>query len=432
MTRTNLPAAIFLVLSLFGLSLGAEPTEMRSWRSTAGTSVEASATKVADGKVFLTTSGGKNLSVPMDKFTEEDRKFLADHFDIKEPEPGQPTASAAKLIEDGLSHPVGQVSGPIDAGGGSHYYVYIPKSLREGRPAPLMLHTGAGGGNANAAKMYAKGAEISGWIMASCVESKNGTSFEENHAHSKRCVEHLLANLPIDPERVYFTGGSGGGAMSFYNALRIKSAGNMPLIGYSNDRKYDKKQYCYGIGGTGDYNRYLTANAATQFGDRGFHRLTPGGHSGGPAWLGDEGVVWLNGRYLGDRARDSDLAEERLDFEAALIGWAQELADTEPHRAHYWCTFLKDEYGISGTNAAPVSELLSKLSGEPNNARYTEGLAEINEFSAKYYAPLGENGGSARKHTDPKIQRAAEKLAAEFAGVPLIEEIAKRLGETTG
>ncbi|QTN33426.1 hypothetical protein HZ994_14240 [Akkermansiaceae bacterium] len=425
-------AKLILPLSLLTAFAMAEPTGMRAWKSTAGTTIEATAEKVVNGQVSMKAADGRALVVPMDKLSEQDREFLKAHFAIKEPEPGQPTDSGAAPLTDGLPHPVGEVSGPIDAGGGSHYHVYLPKTLRQGRKTPLMLHTGAGGGNANSAKMYAEAAELAGWILASCVESKNGQSFEANHDHAKRCVEHLIANLPIDENRVYFTGGSGGGAMSFYNALRIKSAGNMPLIGYSHDGTFEKGQYCYGIGGTRDYNRYATAGAIVEFKDRGFHRLHPGGHDGGPAWIGVEGILWLNGRYLGDRKKESEFDAERLDFEASLITWARGLSEKEPYRAHYWCTFLTEEYQIAGANAAPVAKLLEKLGADPINARYTAGLAAIDGFSEKLYGDGGARVGSRRKFTTPQTQKAAEKLATEYAGVPLIEEIAKDLGSPTG
>ncbi len=294
--KTVPTASLVLFGFLLGTPLGSEPTEVREWRSTAGTTIEASATKVENGQVFVKAGDGREFKVPLDKFVEEDRAFLAEHFSIKAPEPGQATASGVALVEGGLAYPLGEVSGPIDAGEGSHYFVYVPKTLREGRKAPLMLVTGAGGGNNRAAAMYAEGAEVAGWVLAASVESRNGPDHPEgNHAHAKRCVAHLIGNLPIDEGRVYFTGNSGGGAMSFYNGLRIESAGNMPVVGYSPDKKYDKKRYCYGIGGTKDFNRYLTAHAVAQFKERGVHRLHAGGHSGGPAWIGAEGIVWLGG-----------------------------------------------------------------------------------------------------------------------------------------
>lgn len=421
-----------LLLSLLSLPLFAEPTEEREWRSTAGTTIKASAVEVVDGVVQLKSADGRLLKVPMDKLSEEDQAILKEHFTIKEPEPGQPTASGAVMISEGLTYPAGEVSGPVDVGEGSHLFVYVPKTLREGRKAPLMFVTGAGGGGKKSAAQYSEGAEVNGWIIAASVESKNGPNHPDgNHEHSKRCVAHLLENLPIDEERVYFTGNSGGGAMSFYNALRIKSAGNMPLIGYSPDKKYDKKQYCYGIGGTADYNRYLTAHAVSQFGDQGFHRLHPGGHSGGPAWIGDEGIAWLNGRYLGDRRKEADLDDERVDYEASMIGWIEKLRGSEPYRAHYWCQFLKEGYEIEGPNAVIVEEIFEELNAEETNSRYTEGIAAIDEFSDKYFAGEGEGGGSAFKHTSSKIEGAAAKMATEYAGIPLIEDIAKGLGEPT-
>ena len=145
-----------------------------------------------------------------------------------------------------------------------------------------------------------------------------------------------------------------------------------------------------------------------------------------------EGILWLNGRYLGDSKKDSEFDAERLDFEASLITWMNELSGKEPYHAHYWCTFLKEGYKISGVNAAPVSELLGKLDADPMNARYTAGLAAIDNFSEKEYGSGGARVGSKKKYTTPEAQKAAEKLATEYAGVPLIEDIAKDLGSPTG
>ncbi|MEP4077872.1 hypothetical protein [Haloferula sp.] len=423
---------IIIFFSLLCLPVLAEPTELRDWNSVAGTTIKAVAQSVEAGQVSLKSEDGREFKVPMDKLVEDDRAFLMEHFEIKAPEPGQPTASGATAVEGGLTYPAGEVSGPIDVGGGSNLFVYVPKTLKEGRKAPLMFRTGPGGGKSKSVSAYSESAELNGWIIAASVESKNGPDHPDgNHEHSKRCVAHLLENLPIDEERVYFTGGSGGGAMSFYNALRITSAGNMPVIGYSPDKKYDKKHYCYGIGGTNDYNRYLTAHAVAQYKDKGFHRFHPGGHSGGPAWIGDEGITWLNGRYLGDRRKEAELDDERLDYEASVIGWIEKLRGSEPHRAHYWCDFLTKDYEISGPNAEVVAGTFAELSEEPNNVRYTEGIAELDEFSEDYYAGEGEGGGSQFKHTTGRIESAAEKLATKYAGVPGIEDIASKLGGQT-
>jgi len=421
-----------LSLALLILPVSAEPTAEREWRSSAGTTLTATAMEFTEGVVLLKTPEGRELKLSLDKFAEEDQAFLKEHFGVKEPEPGEPQGSGLAEVTEGLAQPIGEISGPIDAGDGSTYFVYVSKTLRDGRKAPLMFYTGAGGGSAKIVKRFIMGAELNGWIFAASVQSKNGPDHPvKNHEHSKRCVEHLIESLPIDDERVYFSGNSGGGAMSFYNALRIKSQGNMPYIGYSPDKKYDKKQYCLGIGGATDYNRYLTAHAVAEFGDRGFHRLFVGGHSGGPDWIGVEGMAWLNGRFLGDNRKESELDGERLDYESTLIGWIKELQATAPHRAHYWCHFLQEDYEIEGPNGGIVRELAAELAKDPENVRYTEGLYAIDEFSEKFYASEGEGGGSKGKHTSSKIEKAAEKLAEEYSGVPEIEDIARALGGKT-
>ena len=90
-----------------------------------------------------------------------------------------------------------------------------------------------------------------------------------------------------------------------------------------------------------------------------------------------------------------------------------------------------EDYAIEGPNAQSVTTISGELAKDPINVRYTEGIAAINEFSNKYYAPEGEGGGSKGSHTSSQIERAAEKLATEYAGVPEIEEIAKGLGKPT-
>lgn len=419
---------IGLCLSLFSTVSHAEPTESREWVSSAGTKVTGAAQSVKAGKVLLKLADGRELTVPLDKLSAADRTFLTEHFG-EESEAAERAGSEAAFVTDGLAQKIGEVVGPIDAGEGSHYFLYIPKSLRKDRLAPLMHVNDAGGGNANSVKGFIEGAEICGWVLAASVESKNGNSTGQNHAFAKANVEHITGSLPVDPERIYFTGGSGGGAMSFYNAAKLPGAGSMPQIGYIPDNAVPKKGDHFVCGGTTDYNRYTSANAVQVLGKSAIHRLYVAGHGGAPPWLRTEGIVWLNGRHLAKNRRSGDLAAECLDYEASMIEWIKKLSSSESHCAYHWCVFLKDEYKISGKNEAALSAMAAKLAGDSVNVRYVEGIAEISEFSEKHYSKMGT--GSAFSHTTPKMTGDSEKLAAKFAGVPMIEEIAKQLGMPT-
>jgi acetyl esterase/lipase len=425
----QLVLACWVILPAIGGKAWAEPTEEREWTSTTGTRVQAAAVKLEGDGVRLRKPDGKEIVVPITKFSQEDQSLLRDHFGADEPPAAAAVAGKTAALSKPLAHPSGTVSGPHDAGQGSHYFIYIPKSLKENRKAPLLLYTGPTGGTAGHVKAHIKGAEVNGWIVAANVESKNKSNEESNHAHAKRCVEHLIETLPIDPDRVYFTGTSGGGAMAFINSAKIRSAGAMPIIGYNSAGKYAKGGHYYVLGGATDFNRYLSADAADGARDRGFHRIYPGAHADPPPWIRDEAMAWLNGRYLETKKSDREFAEERLDWESAMIAWITELKAATPYRAYYWCRFLQDSYKISGPNAAALTALAAELGKDPLNGRYVEGMEAIDAFSKRHYT--GHGGGSAFSHTTPRIESAAKKLQEKMAGVPHIEDVAKQLGLKT-
>ena len=438
-TKSRLVDIFYLYLFgllLMGLSpmVGAAvaPTEEREWTSVAGTKVQGVVLSVAGENARLRKPDGSEIVVPLAKFVPEDRAFLEHHFRAASaPATPTPPTSAGKSVPLAapLAHPSGQVSGPHDAGKGSHYFIYIPNSLKEKRGAPLLFYTGSIGGTASHVKAHIKGAEINGWIVAASVESKNKSGLEKNLEHTENCLEHLTKILPIDRDRLYFTGSSGGGALAFENAVRHRAAGAMPIIGYMTDEKPAKGTHYYVLGGATDFNRYHCATAAEAAGPRGFHRIYAGGHSDPQPWIRDEAMTWLNGRYLETKKADRKFDDERLDWEAAMLAWLNELKVETPYRAYYWCQFLRNIYEISGTNAAAVVAIATELARDPINVRYAEGIDEINAFSKRY---LSEDSlGSSFSHTTPKIQSAAARLKEKYAGVPHIEEVAKHLGYAT-
>jgi len=324
---------------------------------------------------------------------------------------------------------IGEVVGPIDAGGDSHYFLYVPKSLKEGRKAPLLHFNGSGGGSAASLSRYIAGAETNGWIVVANVESRNEQSTEQDHQYAKNVVTHAIGSLPVDPARVYFAGNSGGGAMSFYNASRIPSIGAMPEIGYIPKDTQVPDGHYFVINGTNDFNRYTSANAVASIGGKAIQRFFVGGHDDAPDWLCAEGMAWLNGKYLAGKKQDKNHTAECLDYEISMLRWIDSLEKDAPHRAYYWCLFLRDDYGISGSNAEALSPITARLALKPGCAAYVKGIAAISGFSGTYYAPLGRN--SRTKHITPEIESAAKKLEGEYSGVPMIEELARALGKPT-
>ncbi|TAE78265.1 MAG: hypothetical protein EAZ65_05000 [Verrucomicrobia bacterium] len=418
---------LFVLLSLASLA-AAEPTGPRDWKSSANTTIHADALALKQGIVTLRKDDGTTLKVPLAKFATDDQKALLAHFGEEQAKAA--SGSGIAFVTEGLPHPIGKTSGPIKTGDGSTYFVYLPKTLREGRKAPLLHFNGSGGGSAASLKGYLEGAELNGWILAACVESRNSNPIPSNHEHAKRCVEHLVSTLPIDRERVYFTGQSGGGAMSFYNAARLDAAGAIPLIGYIPQGTSIRKGHYFICGGATDWNRYLCGQATVFLGKDAVHRVHPGGHSSTPSWILNEGITWLNGRYLGDASRKRELDPERADYEAALLAWIGVLREKEPHRALFWCRFLTDTYKAKGNTATAAEAIARELERDDINKLYVEGIAAIDEFSRDYYATF-EYSGYANGLTSDRIIKAADKLAEKYAGIPFIEDTAREMGLKT-
>ena len=354
------------------------------------------------------------------------RKLLEEHFGIEAPEPGEVRGSGAAAAKD-LSQPQGEVVGPVTADKGATYFIYVPKSLKEGRLAPLLFYTNSSGGGGGMIKGLAEGAETCGWVVAISVESKNNQALQENLRVSEAAVKHILGSLPVDPERVHFTGNSGGGATAMANADRLKAAGGMPNIAYIPDGFDPPKGHYYALGGGRDYNRYSTAHIARKYGKDGFHCMNPGGHGGTEDWHRIDGMIWLNLRWLAGNARGH--ADEVLDFEASMIGWIRDKQESEPHRAYSNALLLKEGLRVSAANAPILDGLISALGGEEKNRLYHEGLVLIDKISEDAFADLA--GGSQFGHTCEKAVKMVEREVDRFRDVPEVFETLKAMAEPT-
>ncbi len=419
----------FLICS----AIAAEPTESLQWKTTGGHSTEARAISATADTVTLELAGGRKVELPLERLVTEQRELVFEHFGITPPKEGDPVRSdAAPLEAEGMEHPLGKVSEPIESAPGSRYLLYLPKSLKKGRPAPLLHYNESSPVTADKMKMYIPACERFGWILAGSMDSKNGNSFEKNHELAAANVKHLKKNPLVDAERIYFTGGSGGGAMSWWNFSKLNATGTLPIIAYIHYKLSISKGHHFVVGGATDYNRYASAISVAKFGKDALYRAYPGGHARPkPAenWIIPEGVAWLTAKYLEENGRDAGLAGDRLDYEAAMMDWINEITETQPHLAYRLCGILQETYGVSGKNADILAKRSSELGAAPANLKFVEGLASLNEFGVKEMADAG--GGSSFNKSIPAQSRKAEKLAEEYAGVPFVEQVFKELAQPT-
>lgn len=399
-----------LTFCLLFTFLNAAPTEKREWSTSSGHKTEAVALKFENGLVHLKKSNGSVVKLKISLLSEADQTFLKDHFKIdEESAKALPEGSGAASAE-GLPYPVGKISGPIEFRG-SNYYLYLPKTLKKGRKASLLFYThSTGGGKGELIKVLTDAAETLGWVMAISVESSNAGA-KNNQKHVSNCLDHILKTLPVDEERIHYTGNSGGASRAFYNTGIKKAFGVMPNVGYIPYDFEPKTKVVYALGGGNDYNRYLTAIAAHEYGDHGFHRMSSGGHGPSPADFYIDGMIWMHCKYL---KMKNPRRDEKEDFEFSIIKWMNKLKATDPKRAYSTACIVRDIYKISGSNAALNNDLIIELSKDETNVLYHEGLSDIDELSEK---TLRISGGTRRKHFSKDAAKLAEKLKLKYKSV---------------
>lgn len=422
-----------LCLFLLATFLHAEPTESREWQATSGHKTEARALSATAATVTLELASGKTVTLALDKLVPADRETILSHFKIEAPKEGEPVRSGdAPLSGEGLDYPVGEVKGNVESAPDSHFHIYLPKSLKQGRPAPVLHFNNSGTVDPAGLSVYIPACERFGWILVASAESSNNAPAGANLKYATANIEMLREDPLVDTDRIYFTGNSGGGAQSWVNCAALKGAGTMPNIGYIPREVKISKGHHFITGGALDYNRYLSAHAASRFPKDAVYRAFPGGHSDvSEKWIREEGIAWLTAKYLSEKSKDSAFAGQRLDFEAAVIDWMAELSGDMPHLAYHIGRMMQDVYEVSGENGKIIAGKVAELAKNAENLRFSEGLKALHEFGIKSLADEGSNGGSAFDSSVPAISRKAAALSAEYAGVEFVENTFKELSENT-
>lgn len=407
MKALSLVSAVLLLVSTF---LRAEP---REWTEQAtGRKISAEFLALEGDQVKLRMNG-RELLVPVARLSEADQAYLK-IIGGSAPMPGpeaapeetgkKPAASAAKVI------------GPVETEGSTYFY-YIPASLKPGKRAPLIFYTGSGGGSAGTVKRMVEGAEICGWIAACSVESKNAVDNAQCVVHSERCVKHLIATQPVDPERLYFAGNSGGARVAYKNSKKLEGAGVLAIIAGAQKDEMVKSKHYFMISGSTDYNRYDTSGSFAELRKTAALRFHPGAHADGPDWMVTEGIVWLETAW---RQKQGTPPAEGDAFEAASSAWVKGMKSSAAHRAAWWSDFFQTRF--AGPEKAQMATMAKELGGSPENVAYMKGLVALEDYADSVLAPEGPYYKPG--HTSAEIQRKADKILNEYGASPWIKEIA--------
>ncbi len=400
-----------LALCFFNTVSGDDLDGIRVWKSWSGNTIEARALGVDGERVSLEQPDGQKIVVSIDVFDREGRELLERRF---------LTAEGA-----GDFHvPVGRITGPVSSGDYS-YFIYIPKSLRLDREAPLLYFTNAGGGSAGVLNRLVEGAELAGWIVMCSVESKNGLDWSLYEAHLEENLKHVKENIPLIGNRIYYSGISGGSRVAFHHSNKNNGAGVLGIIaGTPGSLVPPDGAHYYLMTGARDYNRYEMALVHRQTQRHSAYRFHPGGHNAGPDWLVTEGVAWLEWRH---QQRQHGAARDW--YERQLAAWINGLTRSNPHRALYWCRLLLG----TGFNRYrnDMQRLREHLETDPLNVLYVDGIVEIEQIAREIISNGPQHYPAVINHRQDELVRKIESIENKYQDSPWIPDLLKNLKEQT-
>lgn len=402
------------ILSLSRLQ-AIEPTDWRVWKSTTGHSIEARATAANENDITLEKRDGSKIIISRSKLSEDDVKLISTYF--KQTHNTKKDAGAPKNTPSEL----GKISKPIAATDKSHYLLFLPASLKDGRKAPVMHFNGSGGGNEGEMERYIEGAGRFRWILAASIESKNDTHGNYNLSLAKDNVDHLKQSPLVDAKRIYFTGQSGGGAMSWWNFVELNGAGTMPAIGYIPREVSPRGGHHFIIDGATDYNRNLAAVAAKRMGKNATLRYYPGGHAyPEDSFTITEGYAWLTAMYLLEKKSDATYQDEIKDFEASILHWVDELSVSHPEKAYHIAMLMKSFFtAFSTANLKVLDGHITKLAAKSEQKLFHEGIGEIEKYGIDEYSGL-VSAGMVSSKIDSSQSRKFLKVAEKYKGVTFV------------
>jgi dienelactone hydrolase len=387
---------------------------LRTWATVDGHTAEARLVRQGSGQVILQNKDGQFFTVPVKNLAAKDRMFLISEqykeFE-KQPEP-------AKDYE----FPGGKISGPIKCKKDEKwtYYVYLPKNFSLSRKWPVIFVMSPNGGNNKTADRYTAGAELTDWIVAVSVESKN--NFKESGSAVLTMVDDVLERFPVDKKRLYSSGFSGGARMAFSLAAAKKFAGVLPCGAGGLDDKLDADSRVYGLVGSNCFNRWDMACTFKKYAEgKSVLWFFPGKHAWADAALVADGMSWLNYKYLESNAkRDKGLEAEWHRFIKKNIERMQPMVESDPETAYKVARSI-DKNKVQVYYKQEIEEVQKALDVSDVVKQFKLADAEMRKLVGKYFET--DLMDYKNNNCPDALVKDAKALADKYPGLKLSETI---------
>lgn len=137
-----------------------------------------------------------------------------------------PVVELATLAPGALHSGLGAAPDPTQT-----FELYLPSGFDPAKRWPLLLVFDPRSRGKLAAEIFRPAAEELGWIVASSNNTMSDGPWEPNIRAVNAMFPDLVARLPVDPQRIYATGFSGGAMLSWIVGLRTGQLAGVLSVG---------------------------------------------------------------------------------------------------------------------------------------------------------------------------------------------------------
>jgi hypothetical protein len=411
-------------LFLAAAGIGQAADEWRTWKSTAGTAIEAKLLS-SDGKdVTLEKRDGKKLALPLVKLSAADQSYLTE----QNPQASGTAAKGESTIKGVSARPGIAEKITCQAEPKWTYWLYLPQDFHTGKSWPVCFVMDAGGGSQGTLNRYLPAAERLGIILAASGESKN--DFADSDLAMMAMLKDVYARIPVLEKVAIASGMSGGSRMAYLMAEMDKNIAGVLACGSGGGVYLKEKDFrqaklrsdtaiCSLIG-TNDFNRREAVKSHKGFGKDARLIWFLGNHDWAGPELIEDGLAEVYGRIL-ERSKAQSLDALKVDFSRKQLDWAKKQVSSAPWLAYHWADFLTKFPG----DASVQRDAAALLASVPKGPELAKAEKTMGDFANKHF---GDGNTTVDKVPDPSRVKDAEKVAAVLAGLPQAE-LLKRMGE---
>jgi dienelactone hydrolase len=243
------------------------------------------------------------------------------------------------------------------------YALYLPSTYSSDRQWNLLIAFHPGARGRLMVEKYRAAAEQYGYIVAASNTSRNGP-WAVSAAAAQAMWADLHQRFPIDPQRIYTTGMSGGARVAMQVALGGNNIAGViaSSAGYPDSQPRSTVPFAvFGTTGVEDFNYIEMRQLDRKLTSPHYLAVFDGGHTLPPDAIAFEAIEWmeLQAMQSGRRTKDEALLDRLLEKRRRLIAASTSATDT----LHLLDALVSDFRGLRDVSAeANRAKDLSKQS----------------------------------------------------------------------